>query len=105
MKRRVLIDLETTALTPDHGEILRLYARDMTDPTSTFDQLLKPKQHLSRLVQQITGITNEMVRDAPSLAAALPQFLDFLDGATISSSSHDFDIPFLKAAMSARVLS
>ena len=39
MKRRVLIDLETTALTPKRGEILRLYARDLTDPSSTFDQL------------------------------------------------------------------
>lgn len=40
MKRRVLIDLETTALTPELGEILRLYARDLNDPSSTFDQLV-----------------------------------------------------------------
>ena len=71
--------LETTALTPDRGEILRLYARDLNDPSSTFDQLVKPKRPLSKLVQQITGITNDMVRDAPFLEAALPEFLDFLN--------------------------
>ena len=72
MKRRVLIDLETTALSPECGEILRLYARDLDHPSATFDQLVKPKRPLSKLVQQITGITNEMVRDAPSLESVLP---------------------------------
>lgn len=99
MKRRVLIDLETTALTPESGEILRLYARDLTDPSSTFDQLVKPKRPLSTLVQQITGITNEMVRDAPSLEAVLPDFLDFLDGATLQSTAIDFELGFLKDAI------
>lgn len=98
MKRQVLIDLETTALTPERGEILRLYARDLTDPSSTFDQLVKPKRPLSKLVQQITGITNEMVREAPSLEAVLPQFLDFLDGAELFSDAIEFDVPFLKLA-------
>lgn len=79
MKRRVLIDLETTALTPERGEILRLYARDLNDPSLKFDQLVMPKRPLSKLVQQITGVTNEMVRDALPIEAALPEFLDFLN--------------------------
>lgn len=95
MKRRVLIDLETTALTPERGEILRLYARDLTDPSSTFDQLVKPKRPLSKLVQQITGITNEMVQDAPSLEAVMPEFLDFLDGAILRSGAPAFENRFL----------
>lgn len=99
MKRRVMIDLETTALTPEHGEILRLYARDLTDPSSTFDQLVKPKRPLSKLVQQITGISNEMVREAPSLEAVLPEFLDFLDGAMLVQSELDFAVSFLKDAI------
>lgn len=96
MKRRVLIDLETTALTPERGEILRLYARDLNDPSSTFEQLVKPKRPLSKLVQQITGVTNEMVRDAPTLEAVLPEFLDFLDDASLHSTQIDFDLAFLK---------
>ena len=90
-----MIDLETTALTPERGEILRLYARDLNDSTSTFDQLVKPKRPLSKLVQQITGITNEVVRNAPSLEAAMPEFLDFIDGATLQSTAIDFDMGFL----------
>ena len=105
MKRRVLIDLETTALTPERGEILRLYARDLTDPSSTFDQLVKPKRPLSKLVQQITGISNEMVREAPSLEAVLPEFLDFLDGDDFSKEEFDFEIGFLlSAALKIRAL-
>ena len=95
MKRRVLIHLETTALTPERGEILRLYARDLNDPSSTFDQLVKPKRPLSKLVQQITGITNEMVRDAPSLEAAMPEFLDFLDNAEVTTSDYGDDLAFV----------
>ncbi len=99
MKRRVLIDLETTALTPERGEILRLYARDLNDPSSTFDQLVKPKRPLSKLVQQITVITNEMILHAPSFEAALPEFFDFLDGAVLVQSELDFALSFLKDAI------
>ena len=101
MKRRVLIDLETTALTPERGEILRLYARDLNDPSSTFDQLVKPKRPLSKLVQQITEITNEMVRDAPPLEAAMPDFLDFIDDSMIVSHNSTFELGFLKTAIEA----
>lgn len=99
MKRRVLIDLETTALTPERGEILRLYARDLNDPSLKFDQLVKPKRQLSKLVQQITGVTNEMVREAPPIEAVLPEFLDFLDGATLQLTAFDFELGFLKDAI------
>lgn len=99
MKRRVLIDIETTALTPQRGEILRLYARDLNDPSLKFDQLVKPKRPLSKLVQQITGITNELLRDAPSIEAVLPEFLDFLDGAVLVQSELDFALSFLKDAI------
>ena len=101
MKRRVLIDLETTALTPERGEILRLYARDLNDPSLKFDQLVKPKRPLSKLVQQITGITNEMLRDAPSIEAVMPEFLDFLDGSIVVSNNSTFELGFLKMAIEA----
>jgi DNA polymerase III alpha subunit (gram-positive type) len=97
MRRRVLIDIETTALTPQRGEIIRLYARDLDDPCSTFNKLVKPKRPLSNLVEQITEITNEMLREAPSLEAVLPEFLDFLDGAFIYSYSPSFEQSFLSS--------
>lgn len=101
MKRRVLIDIETTALTPQRGEIIRLYARDLDDPSLTFDQLVKPKRPLSNLVQQITEITNEMLRDAPSIEAVMPEFLDFLDGSIVVSNNSTFELGFLKMAIEA----
>ncbi len=100
MKRRVLIDLETTALTPKRGEILRLYARDLNDPSSTFDQLVKPKRPLSKLVEQITEITNEMIRDAPSLKTAFLSFLEFIDDAELVSDNLAFDLSFVRHAQS-----
>lgn len=96
MKRRVLIDLETTALTPERGEILRLYARDLNDPFSSFDQLVKPKRPLSKLVQQITGISNEMLQDAPSLEVTLPHFILFVADADVVSDNLAFDVSFLR---------
>lgn len=101
MKRRVLIDLETTALTPERGEIIRLYARDLDEPCSTFSQLVKPKRTLSKLIQQITGISNEMLRDASSIEAVMPEFLDFLDGSIVVSNNSTFELGFLKMAIEA----
>ena len=95
MKRRVLINIKTTALTPQRGEIIRLYARDLNDPCSTFNQLVKPKRPLSNLVEQITEITNEMLRDAPSIEAVMPHFSDFLDHAFIYSFFPSFEQSFL----------
>ena len=97
MKRRVLIDIETTALTPQRGEIIRLYARDLNDPSLTFDQLVKPKRPLSKIVQQITEITNEMLQDAPSIEAVMPHFSDFLDHAFIYSYCPCFEQSFLSS--------
>jgi DNA polymerase III epsilon subunit-like protein len=71
VKRRVLIDLETTALSPERGEILRLYTRDLNDPSSTFDQLVKPKRPISKLVQQTTGISNALECDLTFLKNAV----------------------------------
>ena len=105
MKRRVLIDIETTALTPQCGEIIRLYARDLDDPCSTFNQLVKPKRPLSNLVQQITEISNEMLRDEPSIEAVMPQFLEFLDDAELVSTSVNFDEDFLRFYKSRSIIS
>lgn len=98
MKRRVLIDIETTALTPQRGEIIRLYARDLNAPYSTFNQLVKPKRPLSNVVQKITEITNEMLRDAPSLEDVLPKFTAFIDDAELVSDDLAFDLSFVSQA-------
>lgn len=98
MKRRVLLDIETTALTPQRGEIIRLYACDLNDPCSTFNQLVKPKRPLSKLVQQITEITNDMVRHAPSLEDVLPKFTAFIDDAELVSDDLTFDLNFVSQA-------
>lgn len=51
LQRDLITELETSALTPKRGEILRLYDRDLNAPSSTLDQLVKPKRPLSKLVQ------------------------------------------------------
>ncbi len=51
------------------------------------------------LVQQITGISNEMVRAAPLLEAVLPEFLDFLRDAILHSAAPDVDNSFLASAV------
>ncbi len=57
---------------------------------------MKLKRPLSKLVQQLAGIMNEMVREAPSLGAMLPEFLDFLDDGGLVQSELDFAMSFLK---------
>jgi DNA polymerase-3 subunit epsilon len=61
---------------------------------------LAGERNNARLPPQITGISNEMVRDAPSIEAVLPEFLDFIDGADLVTDELGFDLSFVRHAQS-----
>lgn len=63
-----------------------------------FATLVNPGRAIPPQIVELTGITTAMVRDAPTIAAVLPMFLEFARGSILVAHNAGFDIGFLKAA-------
>ena len=80
-KRELIIDLETSALSPEKGEIIRYRAVNRFDPDDEFDEWAKPSIPLSKEAERVLGVTNEHLARCPSSNQVLQQFLGFIDQA------------------------
>lgn len=100
-KNFVVLDIETTGLSPFVDEICEISAIKVKNfiPQENFYTLIKPKQQIPENVIKIHGITNEMVKDAPSLEDVLPKLLDFIKDSTLVIHNADFDLSFINTAL------
>lgn len=80
LKRDLIIRLETSALTPDKGEIIHYYAVNRWDDDDFFDEWAKPSIPLSPEAEMIVGTTNERLMHCRPTSVVLDDFLAFLDG-------------------------
>ncbi len=96
-KNFVILDIETTGLSPITDEICEIAALKVVNfiPKDTFSTLVKPNFPIPQEVINIHKITNEMVKDAPSIQEVLPRLLDFIKDATLVVHNADFDISFI----------
>ena len=89
----VVYDLETTGFSSNYNEIIEVAAAkvrngQIVDEFSTF---VKPKREIGRLITELTSITNDDVRTAPSVEEVLPKFYDFCKGAILVAHNATFD--------------
>lgn len=93
----VVIDIETTGLSPNNCEIIELSALKVenNEITDTFSSLVKPAAPVPEFIEALTGITNEMLLTAPSIADILPSYIDFLGDNILLGHNVTFDIGFL----------
>ncbi len=63
-----------------------------------FQTLVNPRAHIPPLIAVLTGITNQMVAQAPPLRQVLPAFLAFAQGTVIVAHNAPFDVGFLRRA-------
>jgi DNA polymerase-3 subunit epsilon len=99
----VAFDLETTGLFPVVNRIVEFGAvrfRLDGQVLGTWEQLVDPECPIPPSVTEIHGITDSMVRGQPTLAQALPGFLDFLGSSAAILLAHNaaFDLGFLNFA-------
>ena len=93
----VVIDTETTGLDPKFDSIIelagvRVVAGKIVD---RFETLINPKCTLDPFITDLTGITNEMLLDAPDIICMLPSFLSFVGNSIVIGHNVNFDINFL----------
>ena len=81
LKRDLIIRLETSALTPEKGEIIHYYAVNRWDEDDEFDEFAKPSVALSPEAERILGVTNSQLAHCRSTDKVLEEFLEFLAGA------------------------
>lgn len=94
------LDTETTGLSPETGGKICEIAVSVSQGGRVVDEfstLLNPQVPISPEVIAIHGITNEMVKDAPTFADVMPKLLGLLDNAVIVAHNADFDVSFLRA--------
>lgn len=96
----VVLDLETTGLNYKQDEIIEIAAMKCSgQKTDTFSELIKPKAAIPENITGLTGITNEMVKDADFIENVLPKFLEFIgDFRLVGHNIKTFDIFFLNKA-------
>ena len=97
-----VVDLETTggAETDMITEVGAVKVRG-GEVLGEFQTLVNPRSMIPPLIAVLTGITNQMVADAPGLRQVLPSFLAFAHGTAIVAHNAPFDVGFLRRACEA----
>src|SRR3954451_9604085 len=97
-----VVDLETTggAETDSITEIGAVKVQG-GEVLGEFQTLVNPTAAIPALIAVLTGITNTMVADAPSLRQVLPAYLSFAEGTVLVAHNAPFDTGFLRRACEA----
>ncbi len=93
-----VLDLETTGisyLTEKITEIgiIKIKNGEVLD---TFETFVNPEKHIPEKVQEITHITDDMVKDAPTIEEILPKMIEFIGDSVVVTHNTDFDVSYLK---------
>jgi hypothetical protein len=79
LKRELIIRLETSALTPEKGEIIHYYAVNRWDEDDVFEEWAKPLVALSAEAERILGVTNSQLAHCRSTDVVMQSFTAFAE--------------------------
>ncbi len=96
----VAFDLETTGLSSHKDTIIEIGAVLMKDgkELDRFQTFVDPKRKLDKKIVDLTGITDQMLRGAPTIDQVLPKFLEFIGDRVLVAHNADFDTGFIRQA-------
>ena len=96
----VAFDLETTGLSSQKDEIIEIGAVRMQGgkELDRFQTFVNPGRRLEQKIVELTGITDAMLADAPSIETVLPEFLEFVGDRVLVAHNADFDTGFIREA-------
>lgn len=97
----VILDFETTGLSPDYARVIEVGAIVLKDDivVDTFSELMYPGSSIPHFITTITGITNQMVKGKPSPEKIMPKLKKFIGNRLIMCHNATFDQKFLISEM------
>jgi len=94
----IIIDIETTGFNPQSDHILEIAAIKIKDNqiTDVFCELINPNVLIPPFITSLTGICNNLVKNAKKLDEVLNNFLLFISNQVLMGHNIRFDMSFLK---------
>jgi DNA polymerase III subunit epsilon len=99
----VVLDFETTGLSPDHGDrAIEIGAVKIVDGVfvQRFQRLMNPGFAISGFIADYTGISNAMLKDAPPCREVMAEFHEFVGDHNLVAHNASFDRKFLDSEFS-----
>lgn len=98
----VILDFETTGLSPDMGDRAIEIAGvriENGEIMGSFQELMNPGKKISAFIEEYTGITNNMLQKAAPNNEVMERFSDFIGGYNLVAHNAAFDKKFLDAEL------
>jgi len=94
----VVFDIETTGFSYHKDTIIEIGAVKVEKGVviERFSQLINPLRPIPPEISELTGISEDMVSDQPSLEEVLPRFMAFIEGAPVVAHNANFDCSFIR---------
>lgn len=97
MDNLIVLDIETTGVSPENDRITEIGAIKVMggQVVETFSQLINPQVDIPVHITELTGISNDMVKNMPTIREVLPKFISFCGDLPIMGHNIMFDYSFL----------
>ncbi len=93
-----IIDIETTGSQPSQDKIteIAIFIHDGQQIVDKYSTLINPQRPIPYFISQLTGITDEMVQDAPKFYEVAKEIVQFTEGKIFVAHNVRFDYSFIK---------
>jgi len=93
-----ILDIETTGLSPVNERIIEIaiYIHNGKEIINEYSTLINPERNIPYNITRLTGITNEMVKDAPKFWEIAKDIVIITEGKSIVAHNASFDYNFIR---------
>lgn len=93
----IVFDIETTGFGPEKDKIIEIGAVKVQNGqiVDRFSSFVNPKTPIPFEIEKLTGISDDMVLDAPTIDLVLPKFFKFCDNGVLVAHNASFDASFI----------